>query len=78
MIRSEQWSGWGPLQFIGGDVTSATLGIVGAGRSAQLGAESKGFQMKVLYNDAIRNEVLEQHLQLKKLILTHYWSNPIM
>jgi glyoxylate reductase len=31
-MRSEQWEGWGPLQFIGRDVTEKTLGIVGAGR----------------------------------------------
>lgn len=68
VIRSEQWSGWGPLQFIGGDVTSATLGIVGAGRiGTAMALKSKGFQMKVLYNDAIRNEVLEQHLQAEKV-----------
>ncbi len=30
-----QWQGWGPLQFIGGDVTGATLGIVGAVVSVQ-------------------------------------------
>ncbi len=32
VMRSGAWQGWGPLQFIGGDVTGKTLGIVGAGR----------------------------------------------
>ena len=32
LMRSGNWPGWGPMQFIGGDVTGATLGLVGAGR----------------------------------------------
>lgn len=68
VMRSGQWQGWGPLQFIGGDVTGATLGIVGAGRiGTAMALKSKGFQMKVLYSDAIRNEVLEQQLQAEKV-----------
>lgn len=58
--RSGAWKGWGPMQFIGGDVTGATLGIVGAGRiGAAMAAKSVGFRMKVLYSDARRNEALE-------------------
>ena len=68
VMRSGQWPGWGPLQFIGGDVTGATLGIVGAGRiGTAMALKSEGFQMKVLYSDGIRNEVLEQQLQAEKV-----------
>src|ERR1035438_6391558 len=32
MVRAQQWTGWQPLQLLGADVTSATLGILGFGR----------------------------------------------
>jgi glyoxylate reductase len=61
VMRSGAWPGWGPLQFIGGDISGATLGIVGAGRiGAAMAAKSKGFGMRVLYTDARRNEALER------------------
>jgi len=60
VLRSGAWAGWGPLQFIGGDIAGATLGIVGAGRiGAAMAARSVGFRMRVLYSDARRNEALE-------------------
>ncbi|TFG84187.1 MAG: D-glycerate dehydrogenase [Spirochaetales bacterium] len=60
VMRSGTWQGWGPLQFIGGDITGATLGIVGAGRiGTAMAARSKGFGMRVLYTDARRNDALE-------------------
>lgn len=50
IMRSGQWSGWGPLQFIGADMQGKTLGIVGAGRIGTATAMlSRGFDMKVLY-----------------------------
>ncbi len=65
-MRSGAWSGWGPLQFIGGDVTGKTLGILGAGRIGTVMAlMSKGFKMKVLYTDSSPgkiNPVLEKEL----------------
>jgi glyoxylate reductase len=69
-MRSGQWKGWGPLQFIGGDVTGATLGVVGAGRiGTAMALKSRGFNMKVLYTDAIQNEMLERELQAEKVDL---------
>lgn len=63
VMRSGKWPGWGPLQFIGGDITGATLGIVGAGRiGAAMAAKSKGFGMTVLYTDARRNEAFEKEV----------------
>ncbi len=50
VMRTGQWSGWGPLQFLGTDVHGKTLGIVGAGRIGQATARrALGFGMKVLY-----------------------------
>jgi glyoxylate reductase len=69
-MRSGQWQGWGPLQFIGCDVTGRTLGIVGAGRiGAAMARMSRGFDMTVLYADALRNEALEQELGAQQVEL---------
>lgn len=69
-MRSGQWEGWGPLQYIGFDVTGRTLGIVGAGRiGAAMARMSRGFDMKVLYTDAFQNTALEEELGAKKVAL---------
>jgi glyoxylate reductase len=66
-MRSGTWKGWGPLQFIGGDVTGKTLGIVGAGRiGAVMARMSKGFGMPILYTDTSHNLTLEQELDARK------------
>jgi glyoxylate reductase len=49
-VRSGQWDGWGPLQYLGHDVHGATLGIVGAGRiGSAMARRGFGFGMTVLY-----------------------------
>jgi len=74
VMRSGKWNGWAPLQFIGGDITGATLGIVGAGRiGAAMARKSTGFRMKVLYADARPNSALEaeigaRHVPLETLV----------
>lgn len=65
VMRSGQWSGWGPLQFLGADVCGRTLGIVGAGRiGTAMALMSRGFRMPVVYSSSSgrRNEVLEKEL----------------
>jgi glyoxylate reductase len=65
VMRSGSWPGWGPLQFIGGDVTGKTLGIVGAGRiGTAMARMSRGFDMPVLYTSSSgrRNETLDKEL----------------
>lgn len=65
VIRSGQWSGWGPLQFLGADVCGKTLGIVGAGRiGTAMALMSRGFRMPVVYSSSSgrRNEVLDNEL----------------
>jgi glyoxylate reductase len=63
VMRSGTWQGWGPLQFIGGDVTGKTLGIVGAGRiGTAMAMMSKGFAMRILYCDDMRNDIIEKEL----------------
>lgn len=63
VMRSGSWPGWGPMQFIGGDIQGATLGIVGAGRiGAAMARKSVGFKMKILYTDARPNPAFEAEL----------------
>ncbi len=70
LMRSGKWGGWGPMQFIGGDVTGATLGLLGAGRiGTAMALKSRGFDMKVLYTDAYPNESLEKTLGAKRVEL---------
>jgi len=70
LMRSGGWKGWGPLQFIGQEVTGATLGIIGAGRIGRAFAlKSRGFDMKVLYTDEHHCEELEKSLGARKVSL---------
>lgn len=65
VMRSGQWSGWGPMQFLGADVCGKTLGIVGAGRiGTAMALMSRGFRMPVVYSSSSgrRNKVLDDEL----------------
>jgi glyoxylate reductase len=71
LIRSGNWKGWGPLQFIGGDVAGKTLGIVGAGRiGTAMALKSKGFAMKVIYSDEFTNATIEEELGARRVPLS--------
>lgn len=49
-LRTGEWGGWAPLQFLGPDIYGATLGIVGLGRIGKAVAKrAKGFDMKIKY-----------------------------
>ncbi len=68
VMRSGNWDGWGPLQFIGGDVKGKTLGIVGAGRiGTEMALMSRGFNMQVIYSSSSgrKNGVLDSELNAK-------------
>ena len=59
--RAGEWKTWGPIDFLGPDVTGATLGIVGFGRIGQgLAKRAQGFDMRILYFDRQRNPEAEQ------------------
>jgi glyoxylate reductase len=50
LVRARQWTGWGPLQFLGADVTGATLGIIGLGRIGRAVARrAQAFDLRVIY-----------------------------
>lgn len=66
--RSGKYEGWGPMMFLGGDITGRTLGIIGAGRIGSAVAEkSRGFNMNILYCDEFRNEKLERDFGARKV-----------
>jgi glyoxylate reductase len=55
LARSGNWKGWNLDQLCGADVWGKTLGVVGFGRIGRAVARrALGFQMKVLYTDAVR------------------------
>jgi lactate dehydrogenase-like 2-hydroxyacid dehydrogenase len=55
LARSGNWQGWDLDQLVGADVWGKTLGLVGFGRIGRAVARrAAGFQMKVIYNDAVR------------------------
>ena len=59
--RAGRWQTWGPIDFLGPDVTGATLGIVGFGRIGQgLAKRAQGFDMRLLYFNTQRNPEAEQ------------------
>lgn len=53
--RAGKWKTWGPIDFLGSDVSGATLGIIGFGRIGQAVAKrAAGFDMRILYYDVQR------------------------
>jgi len=62
-LRAGKFKYWGPLLFLGGDVTGRTLGIIGAGRIGYaMAMRSRGFNMKVLYTSRSANTKLENEI----------------
>ena len=69
-FRSGEWTGWGPMQFLGRGISGRTLGVVGAGRiGTSFAKKSKGFEMKVLYVHPRPNPVLEEDLGARRVSL---------
>jgi glyoxylate reductase len=59
--RTGKWKTWGPIDFLGPDVTGATLGIVGFGRIGQgMAKRAQGFDMRILYFDTQRYPEAEE------------------
>ena len=51
LVRSGSWTGWGPTQLLGTEVSGKTLGIIGMGRIGQTVAQrAMGFRMQVRYH----------------------------
>lgn len=61
LVRSGQWDGWAPLQFLGHDIHGATLAIIGAGRiGTAVALRGTGFRMKLLYVSEQSNPELDR------------------
>ncbi len=63
-VRKGRWKlKWSPMQMVGRDIYGKTLGIYGLGRiGIAVAKRAKGFNMKIVYYDAIRNEEAERTL----------------
>ena len=74
-VRAGKWKTWGPMTLLGQDIHGATLGIIGLGRiGAAVAERAKGFGMKILYYDIIRNEKAEKELGIQYTDLNNLLS----
>ena len=66
-IRAGRYTQWEPNLFVGPQVTGKTLGIIGTGNIGKTVVQvaSMGFNMKVLYNDIVKNDQLEMLYKAK-------------
>jgi glyoxylate reductase len=65
-VREGKFTYWGPLLFLGQEVSGKTLGLIGLGRIGQAVAQrARGFGMRVLYHSRTRlAPAAEQELQV--------------
>ncbi len=67
-VRDGKWKGWAPMFFIGLDVDHRTLGIAGLGRIGKnVARKARGFDMKILYCDVVRDEAFEAETGAEKV-----------
>jgi len=66
-VRDGSWKlKWSPMMLVGRDVYRKTLGIYGLGRiGVAVARRAKGFGMRVLYYDPIRNQEAERTLGIE-------------
>ena len=65
-VHAGKWETWGPLLLMGQDIHHATLGLIGLGRiGAEMARRGQGFSMRMIYNDVVRREDLEEELGLE-------------
>jgi glyoxylate reductase len=64
--RAGQFTEWGLMLLLGGDVYGKTLGILGLGRIGRAVARrARGFAMRLLYHDAVRDPDAERDLAVR-------------
>lgn len=64
--RAGKFKGWGPMMFLGRDITGRKLGIIGAGRIGfNFARKAKGFDMEILYTSNKPNDEMEKQLGAK-------------
>lgn len=61
--RAGKFKGWGPMMFLGRDITGRKLGIIGAGRiGSNFARKAKGFDMDIIYTSTKPNAEMEKEL----------------
>ncbi|MFA5537509.1 MAG: D-glycerate dehydrogenase [Bacillota bacterium] len=59
--RAGKFKGWGPMDFLGQEITGKTLGIVGGGRIGQkMAKRGRGFDMKIIYTGRRKSPDFEE------------------
>jgi glyoxylate reductase len=59
--KEGKFKGWGPMMFLGLDITGKTVGVVGAGRIGyNFAKKAKAFDMKILYTGPNKKEYMEE------------------
>ncbi len=60
--RAGKYTGWAPMLLLGTDLSSKTLGVLGAGRIGSRVAHHahNGFEMDIIYYDVQRNDLFEK------------------
>ncbi len=71
LCRTEGFSGWAPLFFLGREVSGKTLGILGFGNIGRsVARKAKGFGLTIIYYDILRQETeVEKELGAKYVAL---------
>lgn len=71
IMRAGKYHGWGPLSYLGMQVTGKTLAIIGFGNIGQRVAEMahRGFDMNIIYVNPHAVPKLERSLHAKKVTL---------
>ena len=67
LVKDGKWKGWEPDQFLGLELSDATIGIVGLGRIGTRFAElARGFSPNLIYTSRSEKPEEEERLGLKK------------
>ena len=67
-MREGKFKGWTPYNFVGTDLSSKTIGLVGTGNiGAKVAHILKGFGVKIVYTDLNKNDVIEKDCGAEKM-----------
>jgi glyoxylate reductase len=71
LVRSGQWTGWGPTTMLGHRISGKRLGILGMGRiGSALAKRARAFGMSIHYHNRRR-----VHPELEQELEATYWSS---